>query len=525
MNGMKVSSRVIGAVCLGSIGFAFCLLMFLSPLFSDDWHYPLIFGTDQPITSLRDIFVSQYHHYFLQNGRFIPHFFVQLFDGLLGKGLFNIANTAVFIAFILLLLRVNDNKTEWSLLPVVLAILFLLMPGFNNAFLWLSGSCNYLWTAVLLLLFYRLLTRDSIKACYSPLLFLFGVVCGWTNEAMVVGFVAGCLSHYLFHRKELTMHRAVLLGGLVVGALLLIFAPGSIHRFTEGKEGGFSLAGAAHQLFSSLVAMDNLRILPLLLLILLGFAIFKKIPKGFFSDNLLWVVAVAVSVLFILFTGHQAAHSRFGIELFSLILILRLLGQVTLPRSLSVVCGVAVCVILAQTIYYSRLNYREYQQCVAQIEKTETGIIETEEVCCPAFFDRLILRFKPSEKSEYYYCQNDWIDGYFGKGTLWFLPRRFMERIRQDESAFEEFETNTDLPFYARRTEADSVRLALFHLSKPEAKDIPLLIRPFAGKQARYSAREVPTANLRVITLPQGRFVLVMKNHLIDPRVESITLQ
>lgn len=61
-----------------------------TPLYSDDWHYNFIYGTLNDIDSLGDIIKSQYVHYFEVNGRFVPHFFVQLFDGLLGKGLFDI---------------------------------------------------------------------------------------------------------------------------------------------------------------------------------------------------------------------------------------------------------------------------------------------------------------------------------------------------------------------------------------------------------------------------------------------------
>lgn len=521
---MKISARIIQILCLGCIGIVFYMLMVFSPLFSDDWNYYLIFGTQQRIESLRDIFVSQYTHYFQNNGRFVPHFFVQLFDGLLGKGLFNIVNTLVFVVFILLLLR-DHGKTEWRLLPVLLALILLLMPGFNNAFLWMSGACNYLWVAVLVLLFDQLMKRDIIDSRYTPLLFLFGIVCGWTNEALIIGFLAGCLCFYSVHRKELTLHRTVLFGGLSVGALFLIFAPGSIHRFTVGKEGISSLSGIVHQLFSSLIAMDNLRLLPLLLVILLALSLFKKIPRGFFSDNLLWFVAVGTSFVFVLITGHQAPHSRFGIELFSLVLILQLLEHLIIPRSLIAVSGIIASVILAQTLYYSYLNHQEYKRCVAQIQSTETGIIETNEMRCPLIFDRLIVRFKPSEEDDYYYCHSAWIDRYFGKENILFMPQRFMERVRNDESAFEEFEVDTDLPFYAKHIDNDSFQSAVFQLSEPRVKDIPLLFRPFADKMERYSANEVLTSDLTVVTLPQGKFVLVMKNHMIADRVRSIIVQ
>ena len=520
----SISFPIIQIFGLGCVCLAFCWLMVFTPLFSDDWNYYLIFGTDQPISSLHDIFISQYSHYFLNNGRFIPHFFVQLFDGVLGKPLFNFANTAVFLVFILLLIR-KQNKTEWTLFPIAFVLLLLLMPGFNNAFLWLSGACNYLWTATLLLTFDWLMNKSAIKAPYYPLLFLFGVACGWTNEALIIGFVTGCLCFYTFHRKELKPHRTVLLAGLVIGALFLTLAPGSIHRFMKGKDGAFSMIGFAHQFFSSLLAMDNLRLFPLLLLILLPLSVFKKLPKGFFSENLLWFVAVITSFVFILFTGHQADHSRFGIELYSLILILQLLRHFTIPKSAIVISCVISCLVLAQTLYYSCLNHQEYERCVAQIEKNGAGIIETNEVKCPPLFDRLIVRFKPSEESDYYACESDWIERYFGKEKLLFLPHRFMERIRQDQNAFEDFETKTDLPFYARKTDADSARLAVFHLSDTPIKDIPLLLRPFADKMERYTAQEVESSKVTTITLPQGRFVLVMKNHMIANRVVSISVQ
>lgn len=515
---------LIRTFCVGCIALAFYMLMVFTPLFSDDWNYYLIFGTQQRIESLRDIFVSQYIHYFQNNGRFVPHFFVQLFDGLLGKDLFNIVNTLVFIVFILLLLR-NNGKTKWRLLPILLALILLLMPGFNNEFLWMSGACNYLWVAVLILLFYRLMSRDKIDSRYSPLLFLFGIVCGWTNEALIVGFLAGCLFYYSVHWKELTQHRVVLFGGLIIGTLFLVFAPGSINRFLASKESVTSFKGVIHQLFSSLLAMGNLRLLPVLILTLLISAVFKKIPKGFFSDNLLWFVAVGTSFVFVLITGHQAPHSRFGIELFSLVLILQLLGNLKIPRSLVAVSGIIASVMLAQTLYYSYLNHQEYKRCVAQIQSTDTGIIETNEVKCPSLFDRLIVRFKPSEEDDYYYCHSAWIDRYFGKENLLFMPQRFMERVRNDMSAFEEFEVDTDLPFYAKRVDNGSFQSAVLHLSEPRLKDIPLLFRPVAEKMERYSANEVTTSDLTVVALPQGMFVLVMKNHMIADRVRSIIVQ
>lgn len=515
---------ILKYIFIGSICLAFYLLMAFTPLFSDDWNYHLIFGTHQRIESISDIFISQYNHYFLNNGRFVPHFFVQLFDGILGKGLFNIANTAVFLVFLLLLSGFPD-RNYLGHLPIVLGLILLLMPGFNNTILWLSGSCNYLWVAVLLLLFSRLLVPEKVNPYYYPLLFLFGIVCGWTNEALIVGFVAGTIVYYAFHRKELVTHRRFLVGGLIIGSLFVVLSPASIHRLFKDKGDVFSFNDTTHQLFSSLLAMDNLRLLPLLVMILLIAFVLRKIPKRFFSDNLLWIVAIGVSFVFVLLTGHQADHSRFGIELFSLILILKLLDVITIPKSLVVICCFIISIVVIPTIYYSYLNHQEYKRCISQIQNSQTGIVETNEVKWPSFFDRLILLFKPSEKSDYYAYESDWIDRYFGKTHHLFLPHRFMERIRNDKNAFMEFEANTDLPFYAKRTGSESVDQAFFHLSEPNKADVPFYIRPFANKMERYSTRQVKTEKVSIITLPQGRFILVLKNHMIANRVESITVQ
>ena len=49
-----------------------------------------------PISDLNDVLISQYNHYLYHSGRFVPHFFLQIFDGILGKGVFNVINALLF---------------------------------------------------------------------------------------------------------------------------------------------------------------------------------------------------------------------------------------------------------------------------------------------------------------------------------------------------------------------------------------------------------------------------------------------
>lgn len=137
------------------LGMVFFFINVLTPLFSDDWHYGFIFKTSIHIQSMADILKSQYIHYFIANGRFIPHFLLQSFDGLLNKSVFDIANALVFILFIHLLnLNFVEDKTLFFKSTAVIAFcITLLSCGFTCSFLWMSGAFNYLWGFTLLLLF------------------------------------------------------------------------------------------------------------------------------------------------------------------------------------------------------------------------------------------------------------------------------------------------------------------------------------------------------------------------------------
>ena len=125
------------AVFLLAVGcIIYCLNVF-TPLFSDDWHYAFIFGTHQRIDSIGDIFRSQYIHYFDFNGRSIVHFIVQLFDGILGKNVFNVFNALMFVAFLYALTLVVPNRKghSFKIISVAFILVFLIMTGFKYVFL------------------------------------------------------------------------------------------------------------------------------------------------------------------------------------------------------------------------------------------------------------------------------------------------------------------------------------------------------------------------------------------------------
>lgn len=521
----------LAALFLILVGVCFYFMMVFSPLYADDYLDSFLWGTNHKLNTIGDYLHNLYLHYLLVSARVIPHFFIEFFSVFLGKSFFNVLNAFTFVVFLYLLTRYSllfaPNKSILfsQTLCFATSLVFLLMPGFSQVFLWASGACNYLWIGVLLLWFLLLLEHKETQSS-GIWLFLFGFICGWTNEAFVFGLGAGLFLHYLIFRQELTRGRLCLLSGFFSGFLFLAFSPISIHRFTDGIS---VERNYLHQLVSALLAMDNLRCLPLLLILILLFAVSHHLPKRFFKDNDILFLSIGFSFIFVLITNFSSARSRFGIEFFSLILILRLLAPLFVKRKVLLCSISSACIfcIVIPSLLFSYRNNQEYQSCLEQIQRENSFIIQTEEPEIPSFFERLVLRFIPSEKSESYhgFLGNYWIEYFYGKDNLCFLPKRFLD-LASSNNLSSDFDVHTEFPFYSKTVDPNIVVNKIqFHLAPTKPHSVPLLLRPFMKKFERWNANEVVAEKWRIITLPSGQTVLLVgKNPMVADRVSSISV-
>ena len=243
---------IITFVCIFS---TFYILNSLIPrAFGDDYLYAFVWQGHSmfiPLTedavrisSLKDIFVSQWSHYFTWSGRAVSHTIIQLFLWL-GKPVFNICNAAVSVLLIMEIYwcaHKGKISTQFNA-GMVCCIAFMLWaftPGFSGVFLWISGACNYLWTAVFLLAFllpyirkyYAFEDKLTENVFFAFLMFLMGVIAGWSNENSIC-WVIMLLLVFLFvnrRRKEMESWMFTGLAGLITGYALLMFAPGNIAR-------------------------------------------------------------------------------------------------------------------------------------------------------------------------------------------------------------------------------------------------------------------------------------------------------
>ena len=219
------------------IALIFFVRNWLLPLAADDYSYAFVWDgegrgnilegvpdTIERVDSIGDLIASQWSHYMTWGGRTPAHTLIQLFVWL-GKDIFNVLNTAMFIALIVLIVRLADVRlTLRNLLWIALG-LWVATPEWISTMLWLTGACNYLWMGVFQLLFLKLSCGNKAPQGIIPL----GLLAGWSNEAggLATLFVAICL---IVGQKKIRADQWLGLLSFAAGYALLIFAPGNLNR-------------------------------------------------------------------------------------------------------------------------------------------------------------------------------------------------------------------------------------------------------------------------------------------------------
>ena len=208
----------------------------------DDYEYLNSFKDGSRIESVWDIFESMYYHRISTNGRLIAHFFVQLFL-MWPKYIFNPVNSGIFVLMIYFLYRFaflyTDLKIQGHmplLLCAIFALVWLISPCFGTVFLWLDGSCNYLWSYVLILPWLLIMCRDFLLDIkMSPWQeILFSLLCFVTGNYgenlsvsaifMMALFIG--LSRFLYKRPLKRWH-ILGMAAMLLGFFFLLTAPGT----------------------------------------------------------------------------------------------------------------------------------------------------------------------------------------------------------------------------------------------------------------------------------------------------------
>lgn len=211
----------------------------LSP---DDYSYALLIGGDDlKITSFSELFNASKYLYTMWTGRIIPHLLVGFFMTTTIT-LFKIINSLMFGILLLIITRFITHKN--TLLSIITALgFFVYGTMFGEKFAWISGSLNYLWTAVFLMLylyfFYGYFIENMKLSSWQKItLALSGFIVGFLHE--VTAFLGGAFLGIIFitnikkvWKSENKNDKIFFVASIIlfaIGCMLTIFAPGNFAR-------------------------------------------------------------------------------------------------------------------------------------------------------------------------------------------------------------------------------------------------------------------------------------------------------
>ena len=572
-----------GIIMMAIIAVAYGVLNFLTPLYHDDFVYKFMFegGTvnyDHPVGSIGDIVVSQVDHYTSVNGRSIVHFLVQLFTGLLGKTVFNLFNVIVFCTFIFLLKRQTNSSTKlegdakfcvstlrmsrpattsargrdakFCVSTLVILVLVLLMPRFKDTFLWMTGSINYLWSATAalgFLLIYEKRREQAMDWSLLPML-LAAFLLGWTHEGITLPLAASLVLINLFSLKQshgweqgLWLALAYLAGGCVIA-----LAPGTIAR--SGMGGGLTPSALGLKVITGFAVLAKLRIVYIALLATaIAWFTRRDIAKLVLKRNSYLILAMFLSLGIVFTSGLESSRTAFGLELFAMIYLLRLLSKrweddcrdaksCVSKGSEALRCWCNIGLTIGLAIFYALLlrhtiaSWQESQRLIAQIERTTDGIIGTREHDAGIFSSHICTMLSlDSTVNAMNYDPRGWpasIAATYHRDSLVFLPQAFLDELRAQPERYNSLSLDTPYEFYVQRINDDSVIKQVDFLLEPnDFSDIPIVFRPIARRMNRYTDTAVTTSKWVTLSLYGHHYLLVKRDHQLAHRLKAIRVQ
>jgi len=224
----KIDNKKLEYIILSLIFIGALAVNFLTPLITDDFSYAY------HSNSLNEIFNYQIWHYLNWGGRSVAHTIAQIFL-LMPKAIFNVFNSIMQVLEVYLIYKIAGKKESKPLMLVVIFfLLWFFLPVFGVSNIWLIGSCNYLWTTVIILFFiYQFTKEKEDKLLTIVLMFLLGIIAGWTNENTSFGClvtVCSILALKKIDKKQITKWNVFGAIGNGLGFVIMILAPGNFAR-------------------------------------------------------------------------------------------------------------------------------------------------------------------------------------------------------------------------------------------------------------------------------------------------------
>lgn len=289
-------------------------LNYLYPYISDDYTYMYKYDNFERIKNISDIFLSMKDHYFLWGGRVLAHSLASVFL-LIPKNIFNICNSIMYTIFIYMIYLIGrrDNKDNYNYLFIIHLLIWFINISFGEVTLWLTGSCNYLWTSVIILLFLYLFHKENKNVIIFSIL---GILAGMCNENFSLSIIFVCILFVIFNKNYRNKNNYIGIIFLIIGYLFLFLAPGNFIRASAGVNNIITIT----QKTLYLIKVFSLLII---FILLLSYVLYKK--NKLKKDYLIYILGSIMCILFLVVAPTFSLRATIGTLIYNLIIIIDIL--------------------------------------------------------------------------------------------------------------------------------------------------------------------------------------------------------
>lgn len=459
---MKLNKKVPQAIIFACILLIFIPLTYLYPRANDeDYGYAFY---DKSIETIGDFFASTLALYMTKTGRIWSNGLAAILGANDWDMAFKGMNALFFVLFIFFMVKVTikDEKITFPKIVVLFALIWFLCPVPGETWLWMCGALNYLWTAAITMGFLYML-RLSLHRKFNSLgvVFVISIFCGWQHEIFAAPICAASILSFLIKKPQLPRQTLFLWSGYFLGAMFMILAPGGFHRAGGSIFSTDSIAMAIlFRIYSLGMLFLGLKLKATIIAIILLLYLRVKNPtsfKGFINDNLLIILTIVCGIGFMSVICYVETRGVMGIELFSIILIYRMIDylyRTTYTQKVKKWKNYILAIIMILFIYDYSIAFKAIYKIHKADNQIRTEYLNSTDgiVCSPLtqkdYNNRFVFYFNGVE------AQTGMMMHYNRSVPLHVLPKPFYQVIKGDDNLFcKENQVNGSDTFYEYKDE------------------------------------------------------------------------
>lgn len=327
------------------------------------------FGEDEsfaPIRNIADIWNSQINHYFNANGRFVVHFIVQIFCGLLSKTWFAIANALVWVLLIYNVASFKTATPQFKTIAVssILSIFLFFPLAFTPPF-----QINYVWVSCAIVIWLKWFFSDKPKSSVIILYAIASFLIGEMHEGFSIPVGGALLCYITSNKGKISLQKWILASSFAVGAFVTIFAPGNFWRINQSSS-------VEPSSFALLEQIPTIIWFPLILLIFFLTCNKSTSLKSFISisENKFLLIAACVSLIFNLYLGNLG-RGIISYNLFFILLSINYISGKNFSTGI-IILGYAIAMFfVAFKVYNIHMQNLKTREIKALYKNSQSGMI------------------------------------------------------------------------------------------------------------------------------------------------------